>query len=68
MMSSTGASAWRVILGSILSIVYTIAIMVNLLACLWYWVGAQSPTDVGWLAQEYSARHSCIFYRFLCSA
>lgn len=56
MMSVSGASNVRMLVGSVISILYTIAVMTNLLACLWYWIGRRSPPDEGWLSQEYSAR------------
>lgn len=56
MMSISGASSVRMVIGSLVGILYTIAVMCNLLACIWYWIGRQSPPDVGWLSQEYSAR------------
>lgn len=48
-------------LGSLTSVFYTIMVMVNFLACFWFWIGNQGLRDTGWLAQEYSARPSYIF-------
>lgn len=55
MLSISGASSITMIVGSVVSILYTIFVMVNLLACIWYWVGTHSLPNNGWLAQEYSA-------------
>jgi hypothetical protein len=54
MLSVSGTSAATMIVGSVVSILYRIFVMVNLLACFWYWVGTQSLPHTGWLAQEYS--------------
>lgn len=55
MLSVSGASSWSMILGSVLSLVYQIAVLANVLACMWYWVGRQAMPNSGWMLQEYSA-------------
>eukprot|EP00892_Ulva_mutabilis_P003592 jgi/Ulvmu1/1604/UM111_0033.1 len=54
-MSVNGASGWRMVIGQALSTLYSIIVMVNLSACLWYFVGRQSLSSDGdgWLNQEY---------------
>lgn len=55
MISVSGASGWRMIMGNIVSTLYTIFVMINFCACLWYYVGTIGEEGVeGWLAQEYS--------------
>lgn len=55
MVSVSGASGWRMLLGNVLSTIYTISVMINFCACLWYYVGTIGDEGVeGWLAQEYS--------------
>ena len=56
MISVSGASGWRMILGNIVSTLYTICVMINFCACLWFYVGnIVYPGAEGWLGQEYSA-------------
>jgi hypothetical protein len=54
MLSISGGSTMRMVIGSVASILYTIAVMVNLLACIWYWVGTCTFPDEGWLVATYS--------------
>jgi hypothetical protein len=56
MISVSGASGWRMIMGNVVVTFYTIMVMVNFCACLWYFVGTIGEEGAeGWLAQEYSA-------------
>jgi hypothetical protein len=56
MMSVSGASGWRMIIGNIVSTVYTILVICNFMACLWYWIGRRPRDGIGgWMAETYSA-------------
>jgi hypothetical protein len=54
-MLSVSGSTVRMVVGSAVSILYTVAVLVNLLACSWYWVGTLTFPDEGWLIGSYSA-------------
>jgi hypothetical protein len=58
MLSISGASSWRMIIGSVMSLMYQISVVTNMLACMWYWIGRQGMPSNSWMAQEYSAPRS----------
>ena len=55
LISVSGTSNMRMVLTSIMSLVYTIAVISNILACLWFWIGYTLLDTQSWLSQEYSA-------------
>jgi len=58
-MISTSGSAGRLVAVYFMSFIFSICVLVNMLACLWYWAGATfTPGEAplaGWMSQQYSA-------------
>jgi hypothetical protein len=63
-LSASRASSLLVTVGGLAATTYVGMVVVNLLACCWYWAGSEGFPEAGWFTETYSA----LFYAWLSVA